>query len=104
MMDIWGAGFVDQDLATFDSEVYVRYGRALATLSLVTMSLAGPCGIPGLIPGSRFFLDPDPDPGKLSSEPGSGSKPGFAFLYKFGQTCSYFANLWEFLAMFRNVQ
>ena len=39
MMDIWGAGFVDQDLATFDSEVYVRCGRALATMSLVTMSL-----------------------------------------------------------------
>ena len=55
---------------------------------------AGPCGIPGLIPGSRFILDPDPDPGKLFSKPGSGSKPGFAFLFTFG----------KFLVMFCNFQ
>ena len=43
-------------------------------LSLPFTLHAGPCRTPGLIPGSRFILDPDPDPGKLFSKPGSGSK------------------------------
>ena len=47
--------------------------------------MAGPCGIPELIPGSRFILDPDPDPVKLFSEPGTGLKPGSAFLFNFCQ-------------------
>ena len=44
---------------------------------------AGPSGIPIPVPGSRFILDPDPDPGKLFSKLGSGSKPGFALFHVF---------------------
>ena len=29
--------------------------------SVASWPYAGPCGIPGLIRGSRFILDPDPD-------------------------------------------
>ena len=73
----------------------------ITTLHYTT--LPGPCGIPGLIPGSRFILDPDPDPGKLFSEPGSGSKPGFAFLFNFGQhfyILPIFGSFWKFSIIF----
>ena len=65
-------------------------------------SQPGPCGIPG----STFILDPDP--GKLFSKPGSGSKPGFAFLYTFAQTCSYFkkrsGNFMVIFSVFKKVR
>ena len=89
-----------------NTQIPVENGSVLrgASLSIpISMHWSGPCGIPGLIPGSRFILDPDPDPGKLFSKPGLGSKPGFVFLYKFAQKFSFFKKVWQLHSNFQRV-